>query len=63
MNPDEDAKKVEQLLEVPKLAEALESDQFKQFLDHVPFAVAVSEMASNGVRCSETWLTRVMGDL
>jgi PAS domain S-box-containing protein len=44
MNPDEDAKKVEQLLEVPKLAEALESDQFKQFLDHVPFAVAVSEM-------------------
>jgi PAS domain-containing protein len=44
MNPDEDAKKVEQLLEVPRLAEALESDQFKQFLDHVPFAVAVSEM-------------------
>jgi PAS domain-containing protein len=44
MNPDEDARKVEQLLEVPKLAEALESDQFKQFLDHVPFAVAVSEM-------------------
>ena len=40
----EDAKKVEQLLEVPSLAEALESDRFKQFLDHVPFAVAVSEL-------------------
>jgi PAS domain S-box-containing protein len=40
----QDAKKVEQLLEVPSLAEALESDRFKQFLDHVPFAVAVSEL-------------------
>lgn len=40
----EDAKKVEQLLEVPNLADALESDRFKQFLDHVPFAVAVSEL-------------------
>jgi PAS domain S-box-containing protein len=44
MTRDDDAKKVEQLLEVPKLAEALESDRFKQFLDHVPFAVAVSEL-------------------
>ena len=40
----EDAKKVEQLLQAPSLAEALESDRFKQFLDHVPFAVAVSEL-------------------
>jgi PAS domain-containing protein len=40
----EDEKKIEQLLEVPSLAEALESDRFKQFLDHVPFAVAVSQL-------------------
>jgi PAS domain S-box-containing protein len=44
MNSDENVKKVEQLLEAPNLAEALESEQFKQFLDHVPFAVAVSEL-------------------
>ncbi|HEX8620360.1 MAG TPA: histidine kinase dimerization/phosphoacceptor domain -containing protein [Allosphingosinicella sp.] len=34
---------VEQLLETPDLAHALESDRFKQFLDHVPVAIAVSE--------------------
>jgi two-component sensor histidine kinase len=33
-----------QLLEAPDLADALESDQFKQFLDHLPFAVVVSEL-------------------
>lgn len=36
--------KVEALLETPNLAEALESDRFKQFLDHVPVAIAVSEL-------------------
>lgn len=35
---------VEKLLDTPALADALESDQFKQFLDHMPFAVAVSEL-------------------
>ncbi|HEX5377410.1 MAG TPA: histidine kinase dimerization/phosphoacceptor domain -containing protein [Phenylobacterium sp.] len=39
-----DAKRVEQLLETPALAEALENDQFKQFLDQVPVAIAVSEL-------------------
>jgi two-component sensor histidine kinase len=33
-----------QLLEAPRPADALESDQFKQFLDHLPFAVVVSEL-------------------
>lgn len=33
-----------QLLETPHLADALESDRFKQFLDHIPFAVVVSEL-------------------
>jgi two-component sensor histidine kinase len=37
---------VEQLLDTPDLAEALESDQFKQFLDQVPVAIAVSELKS-----------------
>lgn len=40
---------VEQLLAAPGLANALESDRFKQFLDHVPVAIAVS-----GLQPSET---------
>jgi two-component sensor histidine kinase len=32
------------LLETPQLADALESDRFKQFLDHIPFAVVVAEL-------------------
>src|SRR6185503_18438188 len=44
MTDNNDAKQVEQLLEMPNLADALESDRFKQFLDHIPFAVAVSEL-------------------
>lgn len=39
-----DAGKVEQLLAAPGLADALESDRFKQFLDHVPVAIAVAEL-------------------
>lgn len=47
--PDDDAsdeapKEVEHLLDTPNLADALESDRFKQFLDHVPVAIAVSEL-------------------
>ena len=34
----------EQLLETPHLAGALQSDQFKSFLDHVPVAIGVSEL-------------------
>ncbi len=34
----------EQLLETPQLADALESDRFKRFLDHIPFAVVVAEL-------------------
>lgn len=44
MGETEDTKRIEQLLETPALAEALESDQFKQFLDQVPVAIAVSEL-------------------
>lgn len=35
---------VEQLLAAPGLADVLESERFKQFLDHVPVAIAVSEL-------------------
>lgn len=40
----DNARQVEQLLDSPDLAEALDSDRFKQFLDHVPVAIAVAEM-------------------
>ena len=33
-----------QLLENPALADALETEQFQQFLDHVPVAIAVSKL-------------------
>jgi len=43
---DEDGKReqVEQLLATPDLADALESERFKQFLDHVPIAIAVAQL-------------------
>lgn len=41
---DENADKVEALLDTPDLASALDNDRFKRFLDHVPVAVAVSEL-------------------
>lgn len=33
-----------ELLNDPNLAGALDSDRFKQFLDHIPFAIAVAEL-------------------
>jgi two-component sensor histidine kinase len=44
MTAQDETDQVEALLETPNLADALESERFKQFLDHVPFAVAVSEL-------------------
>lgn len=44
MGETEDTKRIGQLLDTPDLAHALETDQFKQFLDHVPVAIAVSEL-------------------
>jgi two-component sensor histidine kinase len=44
MNDEVHDDDVEKLLDTPALADALESDQFKQFLDHIPFAIAVSEL-------------------
>ena len=44
MPTEQPAQGVEQLLESVELAVALESDRFKQFLDLVPIAVAVSQI-------------------
>jgi len=44
MSSNELADSVEHLLDTPGLAVALESDRFKQFLDQIPIAVAVSEL-------------------
>ena len=40
------AEAVGQLLETPDLASALESEQFKKFLDQVPIAIAISDLGS-----------------
>jgi two-component sensor histidine kinase len=45
MSSNELADSVENLLETPGLAVALESDSFKQFLDQIPIAVAVSQLS------------------
>ena len=44
-NAEDKAEKVESLLATPDLAGALESDQFRRFLDQVPIAIAVSDMS------------------
>jgi PAS domain S-box-containing protein len=44
MDETEESRAVETLLETPDLAHALESERFKQFLDHVPVAIAVSQL-------------------
>lgn len=41
---DERSGDLQQLLDTPDLAEALGSERFKQFLDHLPIAIAVSEL-------------------
>lgn len=44
MREDPKPEKIEDLFATSGLAEALESDRFKQFLDHVPVAIAVAEL-------------------
>jgi two-component sensor histidine kinase len=44
MSSKELADRVERLVDTPGLADALESDHFKQFLDQIPIAVAVSQL-------------------
>src|SRR4029079_369717 len=40
------ADQIETLLDTPDLATALESEQFKKFLDQVPIAIAVSSLGT-----------------
>ncbi len=44
MDDNDNNEDVERLVATPGLADALESDRFKQFLDHVPVAIAVAEL-------------------
>lgn len=44
MDDGSSAERVQHILDTPGLAVALESDRFKQFLDHLPVAIAVSEL-------------------
>lgn len=44
------ANSVDELLASPELAKAVENDEFKRFLDHVPVAIAVSKAASGEPR-------------
>ena len=44
MTDNGETTQVDQILQMPHLADALEGDQFRQFLDHVPFAIAVSNL-------------------
>jgi PAS domain S-box-containing protein len=41
---EEKAEQIETLLATPDLADALESEQFKRFLDQVPIAIVISDM-------------------
>src|SRR5258708_6279863 len=43
---DDKVQKVEEMLATPNLADALESEQFRHFLDQIPIAIIVSEMKS-----------------
>jgi PAS domain S-box-containing protein len=51
LQPGEGAKKqVEEFLASPELARAVENDEFKQFLDHVPVAILVSRVRGEYAR-------------
>lgn len=43
-NPEEPPPTPATVSDLPQLAEALDDERFRQFLDHVPFAVAVAEL-------------------
>jgi PAS domain S-box-containing protein len=46
MTQDDTPEQVETLLAAPDLAEALESEQFRRFLDQIPIAIVVAEIGS-----------------
>ncbi|MDM9627749.1 histidine kinase dimerization/phosphoacceptor domain -containing protein [Rhizobium sp. S152] len=46
-NPEEPNPTPATVSDLPHLAQALDDDRFRQFLDHVPFAVAVAELGED----------------
>ncbi len=44
MTDSEEPPRAENLLDTPNLADALESDRFKNFLDHVPVGIAIADL-------------------
>lgn len=44
MNAGDDAERPKRLPDAPQMANAIESNRFKKFLDHLPFAIVVSEL-------------------
>jgi two-component sensor histidine kinase len=48
-SPNQTAEDIEKFIDMPHLAEALEGEQFRQFLDHIPFGVAVSNLEGDEV--------------
>jgi len=44
---DETSEQVDDLLASPELAKAVETEEFKRFLDHIPIAILVSRTAGN----------------
>ncbi len=64
MTKDDEGAGVQQLLDTPDLAHALSSDRFKQFLDLVPVAIAVSELEpSERVVYANVEFGRLTGDV
>jgi two-component sensor histidine kinase len=47
VHPEENVEQVEDLLATPDLAGALESKQFRRFLDKIPIAIGLSELSDN----------------
>jgi PAS domain-containing protein len=45
-----EAGQVSELLASPELTEALASEHFRRFLDHIPFGVAISKVANGDER-------------
>lgn len=56
-----EAAQVEALMTTPGLAEALEDDRFKQFLDLVPVAIAVAEVPSDQIAYANIEFERLTG--
>jgi PAS domain S-box-containing protein len=63
MTIDDPPRELEQFLDSPGLAEALGSDRFKQFLDQMPVAIAVSELRpSERIVYANTAFERLTGE-